>query len=210
MDWKALNLGGGISFHSAFLNIPSITIPNILPTNNKSKKMNPADNNNYAQLAFEDKLTIAEIQHADKKRLDEDVYEGFTVLYHACGKCSVQIVQALLDREVDIDGLSKGHWPPLTSAAGKHKWDNFKLLLDRGANAKYTTKDGWNILHFAAGNGAPVEIINFLLDAGIDVMAVNQGGYSPLDIAKSNQYSGTVSYLEGIINPPVKSANLLI
>jgi hypothetical protein len=61
---------------------------------------------NLAQRAEEGKLTVEEVKGATKERLEQDNYGGFMVLYCASLKCGIEIVEAILDKSVNIDGLS--------------------------------------------------------------------------------------------------------
>jgi hypothetical protein len=61
---------------------------------------------NLSQLAFQGKLTIEEVKDATKKKLEEDMSYGCTVLYFASWKCPIEVVEAILDKNVNIDGLS--------------------------------------------------------------------------------------------------------
>jgi hypothetical protein len=62
---------------------------------------------NLAQRAFEGKLTVEEVNAATKEKLEEDKLYGFTVLYRASAKCGIEVVEAILDKNVNIDGLSR-------------------------------------------------------------------------------------------------------
>jgi hypothetical protein len=56
---------------------------------------------NLAQRAFEGKLTVEEVNAATKEKLEED-----KVLYWASRNCPTEVVEAILDKNVNIDGLS--------------------------------------------------------------------------------------------------------
>jgi hypothetical protein len=59
-----------------------------------------------AERAFEGKLTVEEVNAATKEKLEEDKDCGFTVLYCASWKCPIEVVEAILVKNVNIDGLS--------------------------------------------------------------------------------------------------------
>jgi hypothetical protein len=62
---------------------------------------------NLAQRARDGKLTVEEVNAATKEKLEEDKYMlGNTVLYYASGKCGIGVVEAILDKGVDIDRSS--------------------------------------------------------------------------------------------------------
>jgi hypothetical protein len=64
---------------------------------------------NLAERALSGKLTVEEVIGATKEKLegDKDSF-GYTVLYWASVKCGMEIVEAILDKNVNVDGLS-GH-----------------------------------------------------------------------------------------------------
>jgi hypothetical protein len=62
---------------------------------------------NLAKRAYERKLTVEEVNAATKEKLEEDkTYFGETVLYCVSKFCGIEIVEAILDKNVNIDGLS--------------------------------------------------------------------------------------------------------
>jgi hypothetical protein len=61
---------------------------------------------NLAKRARDGKLTVEEVNAATKEKLETDKDDGFTVLYWASLKCGIEIVEAILDKNVNIDGLS--------------------------------------------------------------------------------------------------------
>jgi hypothetical protein len=61
---------------------------------------------NLALCAFSGKLTVQEVNDATKEKLVEDNFRGDTVLYCASRYCGIKIVEAILDKIVNIDELS--------------------------------------------------------------------------------------------------------
>jgi hypothetical protein len=61
---------------------------------------------NLAQRADEGKLTVEEVNHATKEKVEEKDKSGFMLLYYASFYCGIEVVEAILDKNVDIDGLS--------------------------------------------------------------------------------------------------------
>jgi hypothetical protein len=62
---------------------------------------------NLAKRAIEGKLTVEEVNGATKEKLEKDKYFEATVLCNATLKCPIEVVKAILDKGVDIDGLSR-------------------------------------------------------------------------------------------------------
>jgi hypothetical protein len=57
-----------------------------------------------AHRAFRGELTVEEVNEATKEKLEEDKYNGYTVLYNAsCSYCRIEVVEAILDKKVNID-----------------------------------------------------------------------------------------------------------
>jgi hypothetical protein len=61
---------------------------------------------NLAQRALEGKLTVEEVNGATKEKLEKDKYFEDTVLHCASRECRIEVVEAILDKNVNIDGLS--------------------------------------------------------------------------------------------------------
>jgi hypothetical protein len=62
---------------------------------------------NLAYRAYYGQLTVEEVNEATKEKLEEDKDEyGNTVLYWASCECGIEVVEAILDKNVNIDGLS--------------------------------------------------------------------------------------------------------
>jgi ankyrin repeat protein len=91
---------------------------------------------NLAKRAWDDELTLEDIKLADPIKIEQDTYIKRSVLYIASKRCSVDIVEAILDKGIDVNGLSGRNMTALHSAASAGKFDNVILLLRRGADAK--------------------------------------------------------------------------
>jgi ankyrin repeat protein len=100
---------------------------------------------------------------------------------------------------------------PLLRAARKSDVELVRLLLEKGADAKLTTKSGTTTLMFAAGFGGagrfaeyeekhatPAEMIEtarLCLDAGADANAVNEAGQTALHFAVTSRDEAFVRLL---------------
>jgi hypothetical protein len=62
---------------------------------------------NLAQRASEGKLTVEEVNRATKEKLetDKDKY-GFMVLFRASDNCGIEVVEAIINKGVDVNQLS--------------------------------------------------------------------------------------------------------
>jgi len=74
----------------------------------------------------------------------------------------------------------------LTAAAAADCEECVRLLLDRGADAKASSKSGLTALLPAAYGGNPV-VVKLLLDAGADVNATDERGFTPIMMAVNSK-----------------------
>jgi hypothetical protein len=63
-------------------------------------------NVNLAERASAGKLTVEEVKAVTKEKLEEKDSIGCTVLYWASCYCGIEVVEAILSKKVNIDGLS--------------------------------------------------------------------------------------------------------
>jgi hypothetical protein len=61
---------------------------------------------NLALLAYIGELTVDEVNKGTKEMLEEDNDNGYTVLYCASRRCPIDVVEAILNKNVNIDRLS--------------------------------------------------------------------------------------------------------
>jgi ankyrin repeat protein len=167
------------------------------------------DRPNLAEIAWDGKLTLEQVNSTTKEILETELYQGYTVLFCASAKCPIEVVTAILDRQVEIDGFSLDNTTALMTAAYYHKLDIINLLLRRGANANMFNDAKWNSLHNAAYTGAPYDIIKVLIDAGADPKAENDKSKTPADVARDNKHPDTASLIEQFYLPPTKTANVI-
>jgi hypothetical protein len=68
--------------------------------------MSSSSSENLATRTTKGKLTLEDVKRATKDELEVDKHNGSTVLYWASWFCPTEVVEAILDKGVDIDGLS--------------------------------------------------------------------------------------------------------
>jgi ankyrin repeat protein len=164
-----------------------------------------------AYRAITSKLTVEEVKCATLETLEKETWRGRSVLFCACSRCSPEIVEAVLDKGVDIDKIDKSDdWSALMIAANQNRWDNLQLLLRRGANVEVLNDRNQNVLHMAAASGAPNDIIKILTDIIADPQAKDEDGQSPADWARINDHLATAAFIEQYVNGSTKSANLMM
>jgi ankyrin repeat protein len=88
---------------------------------------------NLATRAYDGKLTIEDVKLASKEILEEHKDSGCTVLHCASKMCSIEVVEAILDKGIDINSLSgTDKWTAIMGAAYVSRWDTVRFLLHRG------------------------------------------------------------------------------
>jgi ankyrin repeat protein len=162
---------------------------------------------NLARLAWSREIALQDIQTTTKNLNLEKTRAGNTILYCASWQCEREIVEAILDKGVDINGLSLDNWTPLMAACFECRWDIVTLLLSRGANASIPNTYKRTALHIAARKKAPEEILKALLDAGADPKAEDVEDRTPADYANDiGDLLGAKLIREYCVRP-IKSAN---
>ena len=125
----------------------------------------------------------AEIEKADEM--------GMTALNRAAQAGRVDAVKLLLDRGATLKPDGQGNTPAMT-AAKSGPLEMLKFLLDRDA-ASLTKRDdnGFTLLHGAADH-AHLEVVQFLLERGLDVNSRSADGYTPLHAAANGYFTNEV------------------
>jgi ankyrin repeat protein len=164
---------------------------------------------NIARRALKGLLTVEEVNHVTKEKLETEFDDGWTTLYCATSGSSVDVVQAIIDRGVNINAFSINDWTTITAAASNKAWDMVRLLLNAGADVQIPNKNGgWTVLHWACNNGASHDIIEHIIRAGGDPNVKNSNGNTPADLARQNHFFDTAFYVEQCYRP-TKSANFI-
>jgi ankyrin repeat protein len=168
---------------------------------------NTAAGLNLAERAQGSLLTLEEVKVAEKRRLEEDKWQynatsqQFSVLFCAIANrgCSIEIVQAIIDKGVNVNELSTTGSTPLMHATIVQRWDVVQLLLQRGADAQIVDKmNKRSALHYAAGHEVPNEIIVALVNAGADPDAKDRERHTPADVALHMHHYVVVGFLNEI------------
>jgi len=108
------------------------------------------------------------------------------MLYSAISQ-DTDILQALMDIGLDINSPNKAGYTPLMFASAYNTPAMVKFLLDNGAdiNSKAYIQD-LNALHIASLFNPKPDVINTLLDAGMNIEAKTENEYTPLLLAASD------------------------
>ena len=68
--------------------------------------------------------------------------------------------------------------------------------MSKGANVNARARDGVSPLYFAASDGAPLKVVQILLNAGADPWLRCLGKWTPLDMVRLMNFVGLVGVLE--------------
>jgi ankyrin repeat protein len=72
---------------------------------------------------------------------------------------------------------------PLEKAIRDNNLNQLRLLLGLGHDVNQKAKDGESILHIAIDHGSGIEVIETLLQNGVDVDSIDKIKQTPLHIA---------------------------
>jgi ankyrin repeat protein len=166
---------------------------------------------NLLLKASQGTLTVNDIkQVVSIENLENDIHDEYKTLYWASCSCPVEVVEAILDRGVDIDAVSgKDNSTALVGAIAYGKLDTVRLLLRRKADARIPTTGNYSALHYAARDGVPNDIIIALIERGADLTLKNSNGQTAADFARYLGNVSTALFIEQFYRP-TKSANLLV
>ncbi|MBQ0002486.1 MAG: ankyrin repeat domain-containing protein [Treponema sp.] len=94
-----------------------------------------------------------------------------------------ECVNWILNHNVDIDAVSNDRgYSAVMDAVWKNNLELTKVLIERGANLNFTSRDGQSVLVLAVGAGN-YEICKLLAEAGADPDIKDQMGMSALEYA---------------------------
>lgn len=125
--------------------------------------------------------------------------EAATLLMLASHAGNLPMVKILIEAGADVNASDASGWAPLMKAAYnadvKHGFaDVVQVLIDAGANIEAPIGYGVRPLMLAAGYGETA-VVDALLQAGADVLAQNEGGYTALMMVKQKHYVDVVNLL---------------
>jgi len=140
-------------------------------------------------------------QGADVNLADED---GNTPLYYSAkytnrgqdnGNGGLDVANILISNHADLNKAGAAG-PPLIAAITSNNFELADLLIEKGANAKGTAKDGSTalislVMQFRGAKDV-VERAKLLVNAGVDVNAENKNGVTALAAACRNNSNGAL------------------
>jgi ankyrin repeat protein len=162
---------------------------------------------NIAQLIHHHEATIEDIRKTDLAVL-EAKWADYNSLYYASHGGDVDIVEALLNKGVNIDATGRNHHTALIAATYGGNDDVVILLLQHKANPNVKDDNGWTAAHYAAMKGAPNHVLHAFASAGADFTIKGRDGKTPGDLARLSSHKATAEYVDELIRP-AKSANFI-
>jgi ankyrin repeat protein len=133
---------------------------------------------------------------ADVNTRDES---GATLLMLAAYAGDLEMVQMLIGRKADINATDNAGWGALMKSCYNAELKRgfaevSKALIEAGANIEAAIGYGVRPLMLAAGYGETA-VVEVLLQAGADVLAKNEGGYTALMMVKQKNYVDVINLL---------------
>ncbi len=125
--------------------------------------------------------------------------EGLTVLMLASYSGNLPLVQALIAAGADVNATDERGWSALMKASYNADQDRgfadvVKTLIAAKANIEAPITYGVRPLMLAAGYGE-TDVVAALLEAGADVLAKNEGGFTALMMVKQKHYVDVINLL---------------
>lgn len=133
---------------------------------------------------------------ADSNASDD---EGLTVLMMAAGNGHQEIVDILINAGANVNATDKLGWTALMKAIYNYDLDQgfpeiVSVLINAGADIETQIAYGTRPLMLAAGYGQ-AGVIDVLLDAGAEVFAQNEGGFTARTMAEYKDYVEVINQL---------------
>lgn len=99
---------------------------------------------------------------------------------------STALVETLIDAGAKVDALDNDGNTPLHSATnrGWYDVDVVRCLVGKNADVNRCNLSGQTPLHNACGHQGTIKVVEFLLQTGADTCTTDDGGNTPLDVAR--------------------------
>ncbi|XP_070563279.1 serine/threonine-protein phosphatase 6 regulatory ankyrin repeat subunit A-like [Ptychodera flava] len=118
--------------------------------------------------------------------LDRADKMGQTAIHYAVHLNFPEIVELLVDKDCDLTIKNSRGLTPLLLAACSGDQSTCELLISANDKTLHDVdKMGWGALHYAASRNED-GLVNFFIDAGLDVDLRDERGHSPIFIAATN------------------------
>ena len=136
---------------------------------------------------------------ADMNKLENDAYDAVTIAAVANDTDMLKAALAAGNRPDNITSRYVG--TALIAAAHLGHHEVVKVLIDAGAPLDHVNNLGWtaSIEAVVLGDGGEnhQKTLRHLVDAGADLSIADNGGSTPLDLARARGYDALAAILEG-------------
>ncbi len=109
------------------------------------------------------KMVMLLIKHGAEVRAETASDQTALIAAIRSGKSSPEIIKLLLSYGADINKTDKNNMTPVLWAAKLGKFDEFKLLAEKGANVKVVDEKGLNVLALAIISGN-LKFVKYLIE----------------------------------------------
>ncbi|KAJ0410143.1 hypothetical protein ATCC90586_008421 [Pythium insidiosum] len=147
------------------------------------------------------KTTIDVIKATTRSNVPAEILRGFkdghkrTAMHFAAAKGRRKVMEYILQVTPDVlNQQDEDGSTPLFLAARENEFNAVRLLLDRGADALITQKNGTSVLHEAAANGS-LRTIKLLLELHPSLLNAESTNGTPLHFAVNESREKSVSQL---------------
>lgn len=106
-----------------------------------------------------------------------------------------ELFQYVLESDYDLEELSQRDPELIFAAAEGGSADIVRSMIKHGFKKSRRDKDGWTPLHSATVAGH-IEVVGYLLDAGMDINERNAKGESAFNLASMNRLDEVTAYLK--------------
>lgn len=122
---------------------------------------------------------------------------GNTALHYAALGGNPQGIHMTYGGGINVNDRNQEGITPFFAACVKANTAILQQLASMDAEVKAEDSVGMNALHYAAANG-DLEGLKWLVAQGVDINAVAENGFSPLDIAELANNKANANYLKGL------------
>ncbi|KAJ3114381.1 Nuclear factor NF-kappa-B p105 subunit [Nowakowskiella sp. JEL0407] len=135
--------------------------------------------------------------------------EGWTAAHYAARWGYTKIMKRLLEKNVDYNATDIDGWSILHCACKGGNLEIVKMLVKQGADVHKADVEKWGCMHFAADSSEdPVQIIEFLLNVGVDPAEVSRTGLTALHLVCRWGFSKSCALILKAGAPPSIADNL--
>ena len=128
--------------------------------------------------------------------IPDDTYGDTSLIKSARQRCSMEVLQAIIDHGADVNATNKTNATALTLACINKDVGAINVLLNASAdpNIPHDTY-GDTCLHVAVRSKCSIDVLHAIIDHGVDVNAANKINQTALTLACINKDVGAINVL---------------